>query len=400
MNDHRSMASGEALPWPYRADRPQRYQGNYSTYRRLGGPVDLENFVRGFVAGGINHSDMARFYFFCLAFDQIVKEDIKGDLVELGVYRGNTASLLAAIARARGTTAYLLDTFTGFNSKDIKGIDAAARHQSFSDTSLEAVRTLVGDENVKYIQGYFPDTASQLPPHGDYCLVHIDCDLYLPIASALEYFYPRLVPGGYLIVHDYSSLHWNGAEKAVDEFFADKPEPIIPLPDGAGSVAIRKFRPRNANWLLQKRAALLRAEWISAANGGIRDLLGSGWSGPESWGVWGVGEKHELLLSFPAQRSHDFELQFDTHVVMAGGRNELLVTVLASEQEVANWRFTRALNRGVRTVRIHLEAKEQEAYHELKLTLRPASIEAPSELDPMSVERRPLGVALHRIRVL
>jgi O-methyltransferase len=58
--------------------------------------------------------------------------------------------------------------------------------------------------------------------------------------AALEYFYPRLVPGGFFILHDYSSLYWDGAEKAIDEFLADKPERVMPIPDKSGTVVVRK----------------------------------------------------------------------------------------------------------------------------------------------------------------
>jgi len=44
-----------------------RCAGNYQAYRQMGGLVDLAKFVQGFVSGGLNRPDMARFYFFCLA---------------------------------------------------------------------------------------------------------------------------------------------------------------------------------------------------------------------------------------------------------------------------------------------------------------------------------------------
>jgi hypothetical protein len=398
-----TAAKDAPLHWPYRADRPQRYLGNYGTYRRIGGPVDLDAFVQGFVAGGTNQSDMARFYFFCLAFDQIVKEDLQGDLAELGVYKGNTATLLAGIARARGSTAYLLDTFTGFSKKDIKGVDAAAREEAFSDTSLEAVRALVGEESVRYIPGYFPETAMQIPSDARFCLVHIDCDLYAPISSALEYFYPRMIPGGYIIVHDYTSLHWNGAEKAVDEFFADKPEPVITLPDGAGSVVIRKIRQSKSsdNWIIRKRAALARNEWVPAGNGGLRDLLGAGWSGPEEWGVWGSGEFHELHLVLPSGAAGEIELQADVHVPLVGSRTSQEVAVLLDDEVCGNWAFAPNNNRGIRSVRLTPPARDnrQDEFRAMKVVFRPASVAAPVDLDPGLTERRPLGLALHRVRV-
>jgi Macrocin-O-methyltransferase (TylF) len=70
--------------------------------------------------------------------------------------------------------------------------------------------------------------------------VHLDCDLYAPFAAGLRYFNPRLVEGGFLIMHDYSSLYWAGAEQAIDEFFADLPEKPIPIPDKSGTAVIRK----------------------------------------------------------------------------------------------------------------------------------------------------------------
>lgn len=390
-------------PWPYRADRPQRYSGNYDLYRRNGGSIDVAQFVKGFVSGGVNESDMARFYFFCSVFDQIVKEDLRGDLAELGVYKGNTASLLATIARARGATAYLLDTFSGFDKKDIKGVDAGAREQAFSDTSLGAVRALVGEESVKYIQGYFPETADQLPANGIYALVHIDCDLFAPIVSALEYFYPRMTPGGFLIVHDYSSLHWNGAEKAVDEFFSDKPEAVIALPDSAGSVVIRKARYGGSgeNWLLQKRAALTPlGGWAEAGKGALRELLGNGWSGPEPWGVWGIGESHELHLVIPARATGEIELELDVHAALVGTRMDQRVDVWLDDERCGEWIFTRTANRGVRSVRLRVATAkvERAGLREIKVEFRPTSVVAPVDLDASSTERRPLGLALHRVR--
>ena len=388
--------------WGYTASLPQRYAVNYTRYLNFGGPVRLEEFVQGFVAGGENQHDMARFYFFCLVFDQLAKERVEGDLVELGAYKGHTATLLAGMARKLGRTAYVMDTFEGFHTGDLNGIDAAASSQAFSDTSLEAVRAAVGEDNVRYIKGYFPGTARELPDDGRYCLVHIDCDLYAPIKSALEYFYPRMVPGGFLIIHDYSSLYWSGAEKAIDEFFADKPEAVLPLPDSAGSVAVRKVRPAdpNGNWLEQKRASLLRNEWVLAAHGGLREVLGSGWSGSEDWGVWGVGEAHELLLVLPPHVDGEIELQMDVHVVTARRSNELAIRCFA-------WRPD-ARQMGIHVANQPRYPVRARSGPDRGRRSRPApvgQVDVPAadgclarRTDPSLTERRPVGLALHRMR--
>jgi len=228
--------------WPgtHLAYVPDRYSDNYDRYREAGGAMEPGD-RRGFIAGSRtnNAGDMARFHFLSLVCDQIAKEGIAGDVAELGVYKGNTAFVLARLARRLGRTAYLLDTFAGFSSADATGVDKGARSQ-FSDTSLAAVRAKVGEVGVCYLAGHFPATASEIPAEARFCLVHIDCDLYAPFAAALRYFYPRLTPGGFLIMHDYSSLYWEGAEKAVDEFFADKPEKPVPIPDKSGTAVIRK----------------------------------------------------------------------------------------------------------------------------------------------------------------
>jgi hypothetical protein len=400
MNDGGVAASG-VLKWPYGAGRPQRYSAGYERYLQHGGPVDLERLVQGFVAYGANRDDMARFYFFCLAFDQIVKEDVPGDIAELGVYKGNTASLLAAIARHRGCTAYLFDTFEGFNERDIKGVDAAASASSFSDTSLVAVRALVGDDNTRYLKGYFPDTLSAVPDGRSFCLVHIDCDLYEPIKNALEYFYPRLQPGGFLVVHDYSSPHWAGAEKAVDEFFADKPEPVLPLPDSAGSIVIRKMRQAGeSTWLERRRAKILSSEWASAANGNLKEILGQGWSGAESWGIWGIGACHEMKFVGDWAGSREVCLELDVHAALVGNRMSQTVSVLLDDHVLAEWEFTKTHNRGVRQIAVPVaRSADGSGMVAVTLVLQPRSVASPHDLDASLPEKRPVGVALHRIRI-
>jgi Macrocin-O-methyltransferase (TylF) len=228
--------------WPgtYIAYVPDRYWSARQTYNERGGEFDCR-YAKSFIRGNElnNAGDMPRYFGLSLICDQIVKEKITGDLAELGVYKGNTAVLLAALAKKLGSTAYLFDTYKGFVSEDLNGIDAN-KGAHFGDTSLDGVQSLVGLHNVCYVKGHFPGSTSVLADNLHFCLVHIDCDLYAPFAAALRYFYPRLVVGGFLIMHDYSNFFWDGAEKAVDEFFADKPEKLIPIPDKSGTVVIRK----------------------------------------------------------------------------------------------------------------------------------------------------------------
>jgi hypothetical protein len=386
---------------PHRADPPGRYWGNYELYQKRGGQMRLEEDIKGLLGDAPSYGDISRFYFFCLAFDQMTKEGVTGDILELGTYRGATATVLAKMARRLGTTAWILDTFQGFNDADLQGIDASHRME-FADTSLEAVRALVGEQNVRYVRGYFPGSAAQLPDDLSFCLVHIDCDLYAPIRSALEYFYPRIVPGGYLIVHDYACLAWDGAERAVDEFFADKPEAVIPLTDGCGSAVIRKAKAggTKSNWLMQKRCALFTSEWTSAGKSALLDILGSGWSGGEDWGTWGIGSSHVINLSMNDRPTQDLEIEVDGAAAVFQGRPEQEIEVFVDGQCLTTWYFSLTQNRAQRKVRVPaaMVGTGEWGFPLLHLEFRPRSFARIVDIDPARKDERALGLALFGIR--
>jgi hypothetical protein len=390
-----------ALSRQFGSSIPQRYLLNKHRYEARGGLIRLAEDVRGFVTAEENKADMARFYAFCLAFDQIVKEGLTGDLAELGVYRGHTASILAIMARHLGSTAYLLDTFAGFNKSDLNGIDAGI-DMGFADTSIEAVRGLVGDQNVQFVPGHFPASAEQLPPDASYCLVHLDCDLYAPMASALAYFYPRMVPGGFMIVHDYSSLHWDGAERAVHEFLANKSESLVPMPDSGGSVIIRKARKPNRydNWYVRRNALLFGPEWTKAAPGALSAILGAGWSTPEDWGQWGIDEVHELHVYLSEPPLEDITLEFDvsSFLLEDASRREVLVGIAG--ETLARWVFTSNKNRAVRTLRIPPRdfPAADDSLPAILVEFRPTEVAAAADVRVGVQDRRKLGVALHGVR--
>jgi hypothetical protein len=66
-----------------------------------------------------NAGDLPRFYALILNVRRILEDNVQGDMAELGVYRGNSAAVLAHYARAAGKTLLLFDTFTGFDRRDL-----------------------------------------------------------------------------------------------------------------------------------------------------------------------------------------------------------------------------------------------------------------------------------------
>jgi hypothetical protein len=380
-------------PWPHRGAVPHRYFGNYQRYQVLGGLAEITEDAAAF-AGTEPFGDIARFMFFCLAFDQIHKEGIEGDFAELGVYQGSTAALLARHARRLNRCLYLMDTFEGFDRQDLSGLDSGAGAQ-FADASLDAVRGRVGEENTVYIKGHFPTTAAQLPENGRYCLVHLDADLYAPILSGLEYFYPRMVPGGFIIIHDYSSLCWPGAERAVDTFFANKPECVIPLPDGAGSAVVRRLRTTEPTWIARQQD-LARDIWHSAANNQLVMVLTEGWAEPEPWGVWGVGPLHRITLNIGATASDPVAVDIDVHAFVWDDAAERQVDVFVNGKLAVALTFGKQGNRTT----VSLSPVYAESAHEsLEIEFRPRKVAIPKDVDRSTGEGRPLGVALHRVRI-
>ena len=93
--------------------------------------------------------------------------------------------------------------------------------------------------NPQPVVGFFPDTVTPEIAAESFAFVHLDADLEAPITAGLEFFWPRLNPGGFIVVHDYNS--WPGARLAVDRFLVDHRAAAIPMPDKSGSIVLHKL---------------------------------------------------------------------------------------------------------------------------------------------------------------
>lgn len=147
-----------------------------------------------------------------------------GQMAEVGTYQGASAKL---ICEAKGDTPlHLFDTFTGLPKSAAEDRNVHREHQYAC--SLEAVQAYLAKyPNVRYYAGRFPETANDVS-NEQFSFVHLDVDLYESTLSCLKFFYPRLIPGGILLSHDYSLLA--GVRLAFDQFLSDKPEDLIELP--------------------------------------------------------------------------------------------------------------------------------------------------------------------------
>jgi hypothetical protein len=159
-----------------------------------------------------------------------------GSMAECGVYNAATAYFMALARDESGaqTDLFLFDSFEGLSAPSpIDGL--YWRQGALTFPEQLARNNLCEFRNVHFCQGWIPGRFQEIAQR-TFCFVHIDVDLYQPTRDSLAFFFPRLVPKGILVCDDYGFDSCPGARRAMDEFFADKPNSIVHLPTGQGVV--------------------------------------------------------------------------------------------------------------------------------------------------------------------
>jgi O-methyltransferase len=203
-------------------------------------------------------TSVERMYALYEAVRHVSRAGVPGDFVECGTWRGGS-SMLAALALNRlGDTErrlYLYDTFAGMPEPgeldvDVTGESARPRWRSeqredvneWCYSSLDEVRrnllsTGFPAERLNLVEGRVEETIPATAPDR-IAVLRLDTDWYESTLHELEHLYPRLSPGGVLIVDDYG--HWAGARAAVDRYFAALPEPpLLNRIDDTGRIGVR-----------------------------------------------------------------------------------------------------------------------------------------------------------------
>jgi O-methyltransferase len=152
-------------------------------------------------------------------------------MAELGVYQGSSARIMC---EAKGNSAlHLFDTFSGLPNP---GEEERVFKRGQFAASLSSVRNVLNAyTQVHFHPGMFPHSTTGLDALR-FSLVHIDVDIYASTLAGLEFFYPRMITGGIIITHDYSTLP--GVARAFADFFTDKRRAIIELPTTQAMVVV------------------------------------------------------------------------------------------------------------------------------------------------------------------
>lgn len=160
----------------------------------------------------------SRLFFLRRYSERVYKEGLDGAVAEAGVFRGEFAKEINRIFPDR--TCYLFDTFEGFDEKDFayeaeESMTEDARHLKMTSEKL-VYNKMPYKENIVIKKGYFPETTDGI--EDKFVFVNLDMDLYRPTFEGLRFFWPRLVKGGVILIHDYFTEIYPNVEKAVDDF--------------------------------------------------------------------------------------------------------------------------------------------------------------------------------------
>jgi hypothetical protein len=183
---------------------------------------------------------IGRTLYYSRLFDMI--RDLPGDVVECGVGIGHTLLIWTGLCYYEGRQRHMwgFDSFEGFPEPTAE--DASPRNPQKGEWNVATLKTInekllaagFGPDwiraQVTLVKGFFEES---LPKYaGDrIALLHIDADLYQSYMTVFNELYDRVVPGGVIALDEYMSTfehyHYPGAQKAIDEFFADKKVKII-----------------------------------------------------------------------------------------------------------------------------------------------------------------------------
>jgi hypothetical protein len=191
--------------------------------------VDLCQYVKPFTM-----TSKERVFALRQSVQYVVNHDVPGHVVECGVWKGGSMMAVAKTlikCDASDRMLYLFDTFEGMPQptnadRSAKGPAAAELYNQFDQwcySDLDEVKRNLNDtgydpQNMVFVPGKVEDTIPQYAPD-PIALLRLDTDWYESTYHELVHLYPRLSPGGVLILDDYG--HWSGAKKAVDQYFAE-----------------------------------------------------------------------------------------------------------------------------------------------------------------------------------
>lgn len=155
---------------------------------------------------------------------------VGGAMAEAGVLMGGSARLIATVKGA--APLHLFDVFETLQAPSASATALGAHFGAVHGTLAAVADLLSPFADIAFHPGIFPDSAAGLEGLR-FAFVHLDLDLPESTRAALEFFHPRLAPGGILVGDDYADP---GVRGVFEAFFTEKPETLIALPWNQGMI--------------------------------------------------------------------------------------------------------------------------------------------------------------------
>jgi O-methyltransferase len=155
--------------------------------------------------------------------ESVLRDEIPGDLIEAGVWRGGATIFMRAVLAAHQNTdrtVWVADSFQGLPAPDV------ARYPADEGSTLDRLAVSAEevranfkkyhllDEQVRFLEGWFADTLPTAPIDR-LAVVRLDADMYGSTWEAITTLYPKLSPGGFLIVDDFPL---DGCRRAIEDY--------------------------------------------------------------------------------------------------------------------------------------------------------------------------------------
>jgi hypothetical protein len=230
---------------------------------RSSAPVELNNddieLVSWVHREQLSMSSLAGLFSTVTAAKYVAENQIDGDFVECGVWRGGNSIIAAEIFKrySLDKRVFLFDTFKGMTepTKDDRNIEfdqpameAYVRqqektHNSWCFAPLDEVqdnfrRRNLLDSNVVFVEGPVEQTLLRTDGPPRISFLRLDTDWYESTKLELEILYPSLAKGGVLVIDDYG--YWSGSKKATDEYFSGEvPRPLFHATDESRRIGIK-----------------------------------------------------------------------------------------------------------------------------------------------------------------
>ncbi len=158
--------------------------------------------------------------------DLIKDENISGDVIETGVWRGGASIFMRGFMKSHNEarTVWAADSFAGLPKPDAERYpqDAGDQHYaapelavSLDDVKENFSRYGLLDDGVRFLEGWFNETLPDAPIE-QLALIRLDGDMYQSTWEALDALYGKLSPGGVVIVDDYGAVP--ACKAAVEDF--------------------------------------------------------------------------------------------------------------------------------------------------------------------------------------